>query len=294
MLLRRRAAAPPPPALKVIVDATADLSEADLARSGVWQLASVVRVGGQSYSSTELSPERLLALIEAQGAAPVIEPPSVAAYEQVFRQALAQSDEVLSLHLSSRLSVSFACGQEAARAFGSRVRVLDSPAGSYALGLQALRAARLAAGGHNAAAIVSALRAVQARQLMHFTVSDVRFMHLSGRITPVTAALERSHDVQPIFRYHHGLVELTARAPGYEAAMRQLARSVTKFVAETLPQGARVAFLHSPGGEEGAERLRTLLSASGLTYEDAGTRSIGNHLLAVTGPRATGVVAEPL
>lgn len=102
--------------------------------------------GGQSYSSTELSPERLLALIEAQGAAPVIEPPSVDAYEQVFRQALAQSDEVLSLHLSSRLSVSFACGQEAARAFGSRVRVLDSPAGSYALGLQALRAARLAAG----------------------------------------------------------------------------------------------------------------------------------------------------
>ena len=294
MPLRRRPPLSPPPALTVIADATADLSEADLSRSGVWQMPSVLRLGEQSFSSVGHSPERLVALIGDYGRPPLVQPPSAAEYGAIYRRALAQSEEVLSLHLSSRLSSSFACGQQAARAFGSRVRVLDSPAGSYALGLQALRAARRAAGGHSAAAIVTTLREVQARQFMHFTVSDVRFMRLSGRLDSVTAPLERTQGVQPIFRYHRGLVELAGREPGTEQALRRMADDLLRFVADTLPEGVRVGFLHSPGGEEGAERLRALLAGAGLSYEDAGTRSIGNHILAFTGPGATGLVAEPL
>lgn len=278
---------------KIIVDSTADLTPADLSMSGVEVVPTRLTLGGKTFASTAMTPQQLLDLIDQHRSLPVSGPPPVEAYTQAFTRALAEHDEVISLHISSKLSQSYAMGQAAAADFGSRVHVVESPSGTYALGLQALRAARMADQGLGAAPIISALGTVQGQQFVRFTLDTLRFLQMTGRVNNISALLSRLFGVKPIFCYRDGLLELAGRERGFDRAIESMATDLTQFIS-TLPGGVRVTFLHSPGGEATAGRLRQVLGDWGLSYQDMGLRPIGNTSLWVTGPRAAGLVAEPL
>lgn len=280
--------------LALLTDSTADLSAQQLALAGVGMLPARLTLQGREFLSSEVTPEEMLRHITAARTLPTIAAPTAQDYSAAFRRAFDEgADEILSLHISRKLSKSYENGLSAARAFGDKVSVFDNASGTYALGLQVLRAGRLRDNGAGRTQIEAELERVKSRQFTRFALDTVKFLQMSGRVTNMQAFLGNLLGIKPIFKYEGGLIEPSSRERGMTRAINSMAHDMTTHL-NTLSGGGRVAFVYTPGGEAAAHELRDLLRSWGLGFEDAGTHLVGTSMLTVSGPKAVGVIVEPL
>jgi len=109
-----------------VADTTLGLSPEEALEKGIHLVPVQAIHGGRSYRDLlEIGPEEVLALLEKGERLST----SQAAPEDLratYERLLLDHDRVLSVHLSGKLSGTVATAQAVARAYGSRVQVLDS------------------------------------------------------------------------------------------------------------------------------------------------------------------------
>ncbi|ADV67333.1 DegV family protein [Deinococcus maricopensis] len=276
--------------ISIVTDSTADLSPALRAQEQIRSVPLYVLFDGQMLKDgIDIQTKALFEGIKAGKKTPSTSQPSPAEFAAVYREALETADEVLSIHISGQLSGTVGSARLAAQEFGGKVTVVDSRTVSLGLGLQALRAARLAREGRSAADIVSALERVQAQQDIRFTVDTLEFLRLNGRIGGAQALLGGLLNIKPILAVRGGRVESAGRARGSKKALADIAEHVRKY-AEQHP-GANVAFLATDGGEGTVVELRAALA--GVNYTDMGDHHFGAVVGTHAGPGTYGAVLEP-
>ncbi len=139
------------PAVRVVTDSTASLP-ADLAAQAMIDVVPLhVIIDGQSYlEGVDCTPKQIAAALSA-GAEVSTSQPTPEQFIEVFSALAAQgAREIVSVHLSGKLSGTAATARAAAEHVEIPVRVVDSATAAMGLGFAALRAARCSAGTNGA------------------------------------------------------------------------------------------------------------------------------------------------
>ena len=131
-------------AIRIVTDSSADLS-AELAKQGnISVLPCYVIIGDVSYrDGVDLTPNDFYQRMVSMDHPPTTAQPSAADFQTIYSALLDQGHEILSIHLSGKLSGTLNSANQAKSALGSDapIRIIDSQLASIPLGLAVLAAA---------------------------------------------------------------------------------------------------------------------------------------------------------
>src|ERR1700730_308279 len=119
---------------------------------------------------------------------------------ETYRQALRDSgdDGVVAVHLSAALSSTYSSAVQAAREFGSAVRVVNSRSVAMGVGFVALAAARSAGSGADLDAVEAAARSALSRGHVFVVVHRLDNLRRSGRIRKGASWLGTALSLKPL------------------------------------------------------------------------------------------------
>jgi DegV family protein with EDD domain len=242
--------------ISVFTDSTADIPEDLREAERITVVPLSVTIGDQTLPDGTLSQAEFFARMNAAPRLPTTSQPSVGAFRDAYERALASAAEIVSIHLSPKLSGTFESATEAAAEFHGRVHVVDSHTLSGALGLQVIRAARDAARGLSAGEIVSALEAVRDDFQLIVGVDKLDNLAKGGRIGKVTAFLGGMLNMRVTFFVRDGEFIPLHRARGPHAVLDH----TVEWIAEQMGDRRRGVFcvLHAMAADK-AQWLRSAI-----------------------------------
>jgi len=191
----------------VVTDTTAYLPEELLAEHGIHEVSLYVTLDGEQRRESEIAAgdygdfyERLRR--SEEGA--TTSQPSVGDFLAVYEPLLAESREVVSIHIASGISGTCESARQARQQLidsgggGERIEVVDSRTGCGAQGLLALIAARAVAGGASGAEAAEAAERARDTLRIWFLVDTLEYLRKGGRIGAAQALLGSALQIKPI------------------------------------------------------------------------------------------------
>lgn len=211
----------------------------------------------------------------------------VACYRELFDGG---ADEIVSVHLSRRLSGTWEAARIAADEVDpARVRVVDSRSAGMGLGFATLAASRAALAGGAGADVEAAAAQVAARSRVFFCVDSLEHLRRGGRVGAAAAWLGSALAIKPVLHVSDGLIEPLEKV---RTAARAASRMV-ELAARAVGSGPADLAVHHLGAEERArglaQRLAERLPAAGSCV----VSEVGAVLGAHAGPGLLGVVVVP-
>lgn len=274
-------------ALRIVTDSTADLPAEVREAHGIEMVPLTVHFGAESYQDVvEMDSAAFWQKLNDSPLHPQTAQPSPGDFLEVYRRLASSGDEILSIHISSKLSGTIASAKVAAQMLpDARISLLDTRSVSTGLGLVVLEAARLAQEGRSAAEILPHLEGICDRMHLLFTLDTLEFLRKNGRIGKARALLGGLLGVKPILQVdREGVVAPLEQVRGKSRVLRR----TRELLEERVPRGSRVriAVLHTQAPEEAAawvEEIREIYQV-----EQSMICPIGPVIATHAGPGAIG------
>jgi DegV family protein with EDD domain len=278
--------------ISIVTDSTADLPADLYEKNNIKVVPLHVHLGDKVYrEGVDLSNEQFYGKLVSSKVMPRTSQPAPHEFETVYRQLIDESDGVLSIHMSGKLSGTYQSAHIAANSVGSKnIHVIDSQTVSAGTGLLVLEAVRLSKLNITVHEIARKIEAIKDKLRLFFTVDTFEYMVKNGRIGKATAFLGTLLSIRPIMAIADGEVEPIEklRASRDRALMR-----LAEIAAEAMPKGytVRGAVVHAVEPRRGAA-LRSALEEL-LNFEELITCSLGSVIGSHGGPGAIGTILYP-
>lgn len=213
--------------------------------------------------------------------------PSPGRFAETYRRLLEENDHVVSIHISQRLSGTYAAALQGAELVApERIHVIDSTVVSMPLGLLVLAAARLARQGATAAEIEHRVAELASSMSVYFVVATLENLRRGGRIGSASALLGSVLQVKPVLTIRDGEVAPLDRVRTFDRALGrvlELARSADR------GQGLCAIVGHAAA----ADSARKLASELEGISESLLVQPLGPVVGAHAGPGTVGVGCYP-
>ena len=270
--------------VRIVTDSSADLPAELAQQHQITVLPCYVVVDGQTLKDgVDIQADDFYRRLQAGGPTPTTAQPTVADFQAVYQDLTSQGDQVVSIHVSGKLSGTLNSAEQAKGSLdGETVEIIDSRLAAMPLGLVVLEAAALAAEGGSHQEVAEKVR--QGLDLHHglFALDTLEFLQKGGRIGKAQAFLGSVLNVKPILRLHEGEAHPVERPRNRERAMHRLVELVKE-----LGPVRRMAVIHSTDAERMAvlkQELTGLLPADQIIEARFGS-TLGTYI----GPDALGV-----
>jgi DegV family protein with EDD domain len=219
-----------------------------------------------------ISPPRVVAALLLGSKVRTFEPP-VSEFSRVY-QACAQEgfQEVVSIHVSSKIHKVSTHAEEAARTTGIPVTVVDSGTVTMAEGWVVLAAAAVAKSGGDRDAVVQAAREAMLTSRLLFTVETLDYVHRDGRVSGPIRTISNVTHMRPLLTTKDGDIALSGRERQTGPA-REKVRAIMQDYAKTLARPAVSVALVGASALEAGLGIET----SGLMIEDSPGASLTAH-----------------
>jgi DegV family protein with EDD domain len=239
----------------VVTDSTADVPHELAGQRGITVVPLTVSMDGESYlDGVDIQPDAFYARLAVHGAMASTSQPSPGRFAETYERLLADHDELVSLHISSKMSGTYAAAVQGAEMVGKgRVRVLDTGLVSMPLGLLALAASAMAAAGESSERILQRLRPVEDGVRVCFMVATLEHLRRGGRIGRARSLLGSVLQVKPVLTISEGQVAPLERVRTHEKALSRVIE-----LANERP-GRMCAFVGHAAAEEAARRVAEAL-----------------------------------
>ena len=269
--------------VRIVTDSTADLTPEQQRAAGITVVPLNVHFGDQVFRDhVDLSADDFFRRLKASAQLPRTSQPSVGAFEEAYRKLREGGDEIVSVHLSSKVSGTYNSALMAAQSVGDgKIDVVDSLSTSMALGFMALEGAKLASEGKDRQAVAACLQRLVPRARVICVVDTLTYLERGGRIGKARALLGSLLNVKPILQLKDGEVVPLGRARGRPQALSRLVELL-----ERDGTVSRLAIMHG-AAQADAEQLRERVAS---TYPgiDIELTEIGAVLGTHTGPGVIG------
>jgi len=228
----------------VVLDSVSDYPEAPSRFPNMRVVPLYVRFGDEAYRDyVDLGPEEFYEKLRLSPVTPTTSQPTpqdfIAAYE-----GLQAYERIYSLHVSSKVSGTFASAELAVEELGGdRIRVVDTATASLAIALLAHAVQRRLARGTTDDEIDELVARFHRDNEVLFTVETLEYLQRGGRIGKAAALAGSLLNVRPILGVDDGVVTALARVRGRQKALAEFER---RFEAATgTGPGIRVAIAHA-------------------------------------------------
>jgi DegV family protein with EDD domain len=196
--------------LRIVTDSTADLDSAEAEALGISVVPLSVYFGREAFlDRVDISPENFYSRLVTSKVTPRTSQPSVAAFSEVYsRLAQEGATEILSVHISSKLSGTLNAAQTAAKQAEPqcRVQVIDSRTVCGGLGEMVRRAAEIARCGGSLDEARAAVQALSQQHEIRILLDTLEYLQKGGRIGRARAFLGGVLNVKPIVVVQDGEV----------------------------------------------------------------------------------------
>ena len=271
--------------VRIVTDSSADLPRYLIDQHQITVLPCYVVVDDQTLKDgIEIQPDAFYTRLQAEGRTPTTAQPTVADFQKVYRDLVKQGHQVISIHVSAKLSGTLNSAEQAKASLndGSQVEIIDSKLASIPLGLVVLEAVSILENGAD-----SHEAAVEIRKnldLHHglFSLDTLEYLQKGGRIGKARAFMGSILNVKPILRLQDGEAHPVERPRNLQRATKRLVELV-----HDLAPVQRLAVIYSTDPIRSAtlkQELTALLPAEKIIETRFGS-TLGTYI----GPHALGV-----
>lgn len=244
---------------------------------------------GKNYrDGVDISIEEFYHRLKNTKVMPSTSQPSPADFVRVYEDLLGKGYEVLSIHISGKLSGTMDSAIQAKNMLpGKPIELVDSLSTAMALGFQVLQTAKAAEGG----ATLAESKALAESAVPHigalFVVSTLEFLHRGGRIGGGAAFLGTALNLKPILELRDGKIEARERVRTMSKAVDRLLDLLVEKVGH---KPVRLSAIHADARQQAEilmEKIAARLPVSQISELVISEVSpvIGTH----TGPGTVGV-----
>lgn len=236
-------------AVRIVTDSTADLPLSFAHDLGISVVPLSVIFGDEVFrEGIDISHDLFYDKLVHGKVAPTTSAPSVGDFLEVYEPLLKETDEIVSVHVSSKLSATYNNACQAAQILadrGARIEVVDSQVVSLGLTFVTLAAARAARQGGDMDRIKTAAERTIRRLRIYFMVDTLEFLRRGGRIGRGRAFLGAVLRVKPLLSLRDGEVHPEERVRTKAHAMERLFQ-----IATSHPRVAEVAIGYSTNPQD--------------------------------------------
>ncbi len=236
----------------IVLDSTADLPDA-ADRFPNWRVVPLyVRFGDDSLrDGVDIDAAEFYERLRTSTVFPTTSQPTPGDFLACYQE-LGAYERILSLHVSAKVSGTFASAQMAAAEVGHRVvRPVDTATASASIAMLALAIQRRLERGTSDEEIEELVERYLRERGLLFTVDTLEFLQRGGRIGRAAAFAGTLLHVKPILSIRDGEVEPVKRVRGERKAFAEFAATLET---ETRDEPAfRLAVAHAAAPERAAE-----------------------------------------
>lgn len=212
--------------------------------------------------------------------------PSTGEFLRAYAMAAREAEEIVSIHVSSKLSGTYQVAHAAREMANIPIHVVDSRTAAMGQGFAVLEAARLAMAGADAPAVIQRALDIGAKVRVLIAVERFDYLHRGGHVPGVAAFAGAALKIHPIISVDKGETHVVAAPRSRQRVMDYLLRALERDAAGGRP--VHVAVTHADALSD-AESLREDIERRfrvAECYITEFTPVIGAH----TGPGVIGIV----
>jgi DegV family protein with EDD domain len=271
--------------IRIVTDSTCDLPPELIEIFGITVVPMYINVGEKAYRDTvDLSRKEFYERLPDFRPTPTTAAPGPEVFRQVYERLAAEgATQVLSIHISVRLSAVMNIATQAARETTAvPVTVFDSRQLSLGTGFQVLAAAQAASEGCGLDEILAMLQDQIRRTRVFAALDTLEFLRRSGRMSFALSFIGSLLHIKPFLKMYDG----NPNAERIRTRQRAMKRLV-ELLGEAAPI-EKVALLHSRAADRAEallEQVRHLLPAGEILVEEINP-TLGAHI----GPGVLGYV----
>jgi DegV family protein with EDD domain len=220
------------PKVKVVTDSTAYFEPGEAERLGIRIIPLRVHFGNETFrEGIDITPQRFFRKMAESPLSPRTSPPPIEEFRAAYRDLNKTTDEILSIHVSSRLSRTCDVAAAAANSLLGRcgIAVVDSLTISLGLGILAKAAAEAANRGESLDSIVRLVRGMIPHIYVVFFVETLDYLERGGRIGRAQALLGTMLGIKPFLTIEDGEIIPMEKVQDREKAIDKLFEFVAEF-----------------------------------------------------------------
>ncbi len=236
-------------AVRIVTDSTADLAP-QLGRDlGISVVPLSVIFGNEVYrEGIDISHDLFYDKLVNGKVLPTTSAPSVGDFLKAYEPLLEETNEIVSVHISSKLSATYENARQAVQVLadrGARIEVVDSRLASLGLMFVTLAAARAAREGGDIDGVKAAAERSAERVRVHVMLDTLEYVRRGGRIGRARAFLGAMLRVKPMLALRDGEVHPEERVRTKRHAIERLFQIATSY-----PDVREVAIGYSTNAQE--------------------------------------------
>jgi DegV family protein with EDD domain len=278
--------------LRIVTDGATDMPAGWEQEYEVSIIPINIIFGEKTYlQGVDLSNEGFYKLVDESGKIPKTSQPSPHQFVEFFKKVAQPGDEILSIHVTSKLSGTYASAVAAAEQVKDlfQVHVLDSRMGSAGVGFMCREARRMQRAGKGVSEIMQYLERMRDQALIVLTLDKLDYARMSGRVGTLQAAMASALNVKPIVILRDGMLNMSERVRTRKAALqRVIAIGKERFGAQPL----YLAAVQARDPQAGQELLDA--AAGQLNCQETILTELSVAVAANLGPGTVGLVFYPV
>lgn len=245
--------------VKIVTDSTADLPIEIANELNIVVVPLNVQFGDTVYrDGVDLTAAEFYPKLKSSPMLPTTSQPAAGVFTQAYEKVADETDQVLSIHISAKLSGTYnsaILGRDAVQK-DCRIEIIDSLQASMGLGLLAMVAARAAQEGAGLREIKRTIEGCLSQAQVFGVVDTLEYLHKGGRIGKAQALLGSLLRVKPLIACQNGEIHPLGRVRTWGKALDLLVETVLQ-----THDVEEVAVMQSDNPAE-ADRLTERLKAA--------------------------------
>ncbi len=200
--------------VKIITDSVADIPAEVVAELGITVIPVLVRFGEETYrDGIDITTDQFYEKLVNSKVMPTTSVPSLDMFARTYAKLGEETDEILVIMLSSKLSGLHNAALQSAELVESdcRIEVIDSGCAVMAQGLVVIKAARAARDGASLDEILEIVRRNLPRAEIRAAFDTLEYLKRGGRIGKAAALMGSMLKVNPVITLRDGVVEPAGR-----------------------------------------------------------------------------------
>lgn len=207
-------------AIKFIIDAGSDLTQAQAQVLGVTLIPMTIRFGEEEFrSGVDITNEEFYNKLTSAKELPTTSQPTPYDFEQVYKQVKDAGDEAIVLCVSSALSGTYQSASIAAAEYTDCIYVIDTRAVSIAQKILLDYAISLKKYGATAKEIASELEKRKKDVCAYGAVDTLEYLIKGGRLSKAAGAVGSMLGIRPVLHLTNGELAVAGKARGIKAAI---------------------------------------------------------------------------
>ncbi len=277
--------------MKIVTDGSADMPADWQEKYKIDVVPLWVQIGNKSYlQGVDIGPSNFYQIVKEKHIFPKTSLPSPQQVVEFYRKIASKGDNILSIHLANTLSGTFSIFQMAARELVGEIQVIpfDSGAGSAALGFMCREARLMDMAGSSMQDILKRLESIRNKLMIMFTIDNLEFARLSGRINALQSALSSALNIKPIIILRDGLLQVAEKVRTRQRALDRILEAARERVGKRRVVMAIVHAADPDMAREVVEKAKRLFNLKEVIVTDLSI-PVAAHL----GPGAIGIITYP-